>query len=222
MQTKAQKEFIELGYNLLKPINEKEAKDNIYHLYKDGCYVASIKKMTNGKFSFNGKSYSDKKELLESISEYNKTLEFGAETYDPDIRDEYRTEARIYGTIRNFGFKRANWSNKLVSNGILGMHYGTIYDQQRLVVDANSWIDLFEDECKTDEEKCANIRSILFALYASNVSKLCELLQNTGKLRQLKDIKLKRLNENTLETEEVSMLEDIKGTLEKGLSILDE
>jgi hypothetical protein len=60
----------------------------------------------------------------------------------------------------------------------------------------------------------------LFALYASNVSKLCELLQNTGKLRQLKDIKIKRFNENTLETEDVSMLEDIKGTLEKGLSIL--
>ena len=222
MQTKAQKEFEELGYNLLKPINEKESKDNFYHLYKDGCYVASIKKMTNGKFSFNGKSYSDKKELLESISEYNKTLEFGAETYDPDMRDEYRTEARIYGTIRNFGFERGKWaSEQLVSNGILGMHYGTIYDQQRLVVDENSWINLFEDECKTDEEKCANIRSILFALYASNIAKLCELLQNTGKLGQLKDIKVNRFNEKTLETEEVSMLEDIKGILENALSILD-
>lgn len=222
--TKDYKEFEELGYKLLHPINKEETKKNILHLYKDGNYVASIKRAAKGKFSFNKKSYDDKKELLESILEYNQNLEFGASTYDPDMRDDYRTDIRIYETIKNFGFKSPQWSgNKLVANGILGMQYGTIYDQQRLAVDANSWINLFEeDDCKTDEIKCASIRSMLFALYASNISKLCELLKNTGKLTQLKDIKVNRLNEKTMEMEEISMLDNIRGILEKGISILNQ
>ena len=222
MQTKAQKEFIELGYNLLKPINEKEAKDNIYHLYKDGCYVASIKKMTNGKFSFNGKSYSDKKELLCTISEYNKTLEFGAETYDTDMTDEYRTEARIYDTIRRFGFKQnGHHYNSLVSKGLLGMEYGSVCDQKRLVIDGNSWIDLYNEDCNTDESKCRTIRSMLFILYASNISKMCEILENTGELERLKEIKKKHFNQETLETEDISIIDNVKTILEKALLVLD-
>ena len=186
--------------------------------------MASIKRSNNGKFSFKRKTYVDKKELLESILKHNQNLEFSSDTYNPDMRDEYRTDIRIPETIKNFGFKNAGWaSNKLVANGILGMQYGTIYDQQRLVVDANSWINLFEeDDSKTDETKCASIRSMLFALYASNISKLCELLKNAGKLSQLKDIKVNRLNEKTMEMEEISMLDNIKGILEKGISILNQ
>lgn len=222
--TKDYKEFEELGYKLLHPINEEETKKKILHLYKDGNYVASIKRSTNGKFSFKRKTYDDKKELLKSILEHNQNLEFGAKTYDPDMRDDYRTDIRIYETIKNFGFKNVGWSsNKLVADGVLGMLYGTIYDQQRLVVDANSWINLFEeDDSKTDETKCASIRSMLFALYASNISKLCELLKNTGKLSQLKDIKVNRLNEKTMEMEEISMLDNIKSILEKGIEILNQ
>ena len=208
---------------MLHPINEEETKKKILHLYKDGNYVASIKRSTSGKFSFKRKTYNDKKELLENILKHNQNLEFGARTYDPDMRDDYRTDIRIYETIKNFGFKSPQWSgDKLVADGVLGMRYGTIYDQQRLVVDANSWINLFEeDDSKTDETKCASIRSMLFALYASNISKLCELLKNAGKLSQLKDIKVNRLNEKTMEMEEISMLDNIKGILEKGISILN-
>lgn len=222
--TKDYKEFEELGYMLLHPINEEETKKKILHLYKDGNYVASINRSTNGKFSFKRKTYSDKKELLESILEHNQNLEFSARTYDPDMRDDYRTDIRIYETIKNFGFKDVRWSSdKLVADGVLGMQYGTIYDQQRLVVDANSWINLFEeDDSKTDETKCASIRSMLFALYASNISKLCELLKNTGKLTQLNDIKVNKFNEQTMMTEEVSMLDNIKSILEKGIEILNQ
>jgi hypothetical protein len=218
--TKDYKEFDELGYKLLNPINKEETKKNMLHLYKDGNYVASIKRVSKGKFSFKRKSYVDKKELLEKISEYNKNLEFSAKTYDPDMRDDYRTDIRIYETIKNFGFKQPQWSSKLVADGILGMQYGTVYDQERLAINANSWINLYNEDCKTDESKCASIRSMLFALYASNISKLCELLKNTGKLSQLKDIKVNRLNEKTMEVEEVSMLDNIKGILEKGISVL--
>ena len=120
-------EFKELGYSLLKPINSEESKKGIMHLYKDGIYVASIRRYKNGGFTFNRKTYTDKKELLNSILEYNKTLEFGAGTYDPDMRDDYRTEMRIYESIRKFGFEppgRFAYGDKLVSEGILGMLYG--------------------------------------------------------------------------------------------------
>jgi len=222
-ETTDYKEFKELGYTLLRPINKEETKKNILHLYKDGNYVASIKRMSKGKFSFNRKSYIDKNELLNSILEYNKNLEFDARTYDPDMRDDYRTDIRIYETIRKFGFEPSKWStDKLVADGIMGMEYGTVYDQERLAINSNSWINLYDDSCKTDETKCAKIRSMLFAIYAANIAKLCESLKNTGKLSQLKDIKVNRLNEKTMTVEEISMLDNIKGILEKGISILSE
>ena len=221
--TKDYKEFEELGYKLLHPINEEETKKKILHLYKDGNYVASIKRSTNGKFSFKRKTYDDKKELLENILKHNQNLEFSSDTYNPDMRDEYRTDIRIHETIKNFGFKNAGWaSNKLVANGILGMQYGTVLDQQRLLVDADSWVNLYDEDCKTDEKKCASIRSMLFALYASNISKLCELLKNTGKLTKLNDIKVNKFNEQTMKIEEVSMLDNIKSILEKGIEILNQ
>lgn len=221
--TKDYKEFEELGYKLLHPINEEETKKKILHLYKDGNYVASIKRSTNGKFSFKRKTYDDKKELLENILKHNQNLEFSSDTYNPDMRDEYRTDIRIHETIKNFGFKNAGWaSNKLVANGILGMQYGTVFDQQRLLVDAYSWVNLYDEDCKTDEKKCASIRSMLFALYASNISKLCELLKNTGKLTKLNDIKVNKFNEQTMKTEEVSVLDNIKSILEKGIEILNQ
>lgn len=139
------------------------------------------------------------------------------------MRDEYRTDIRIYETIKNFGFKNEGWSlDKLVANGILGMQYGTVFDQQRLLVDANAWINLYDEDCKTDEKKCASIRSMLFALYASNISKLCELLKNTGMLTKLNDIKVNKFNEQTMMTEEVSILDNIKSILEKGIEILNQ
>ena len=208
---------------MLHPINEEETKKKILHLYKDGNYVASIKRSTNGKFSFKRKTYDDKKELLENILKHNQNLEFSSDTYNPDMRDEYRTDIRIHETIKNFGFKNAGWaSNKLVANGILGMQYGTVLDQQRLLVDADSWVNLYDEDCKTDEKKCASIRSMLFALYASNISKLCELLKNTGKLTKLNDIKVNKFNEQTMKIEEVSMLDYIKSILEKGIEILNQ
>lgn len=221
--TKDYKEFEELGYKLLHPINEEETKKKFFHLYKDGNYVASIKRGNKGGFSFNGKTYGNKNELLENILKYNQNLEFSSDTYNPDMRDEYRTDIRIHETIKNFGFKNAGWaSNKLVANGILGMQYGTVLDQQRLLVDAYSWVNLYDEDCKTDEKKCESIRSMLFALYASNISKLCELLKNTGKLTQLNDIKVNKFNEQTMMIEEVSMLDNIKSILEKGIEILNQ
>lgn len=153
-KTKDYKEFEELGYKLFHPINEEERNKGIFHLYKDGDYVASIKRNNKGVFSFNGKNYDNKNELLETILKHNRSLEFDARTYDPDMRDEYRTDVRIHETIKNFGFKKDDgWiSNKLVANGVLGMRYGIVLDQQRLLVDTNSWINLYEEDCKTDKK----------------------------------------------------------------------
>jgi len=221
--TEDYKEFEELGYKLLHPINEEETKKGFFRLHKDGNYVATIKRSSKGGFSFNGKTYGNKNELLENILKHNQNLEFNSGTYDPDMRDEYRTDIRVYETIKNFGFKNEGWSSdKLVANGILGMLYGTVLDQQRLLVDANAWINLYDEDCKTDEKKCASIRSMLFALYASNISKLCELLKNTGMLTKLNDIKVNKFNEQTMMTEEVSILDNIKSILEKGIEILNQ
>lgn len=223
-KTKDYKEFEELGYKLFHPINEEERNKGIFHLYKDGDYVASIKRNNNGVFSFNRKNYDNKNELLETILKHNKSLEFDARTYDPDMRDEYRTDARIHETIKKFGFNKDDrWdSDKLVANGVLGMRYGIVLDQQHLLVDKNSWINLYEEDCKTDEKKCASISSMLFALYAANISKLCELLKNTGKLTKLNNIKVNKFNEKTMEIEEVSVIDDIKSILEKGIEILNQ
>lgn len=222
--TKDYKEFEKLGYLLIHPINEEERNKGFFHLYKDGDYVASIKRNNNGVFSFNGKNYDNKNELLEDILKHNQNLEFEARTYDPDMRDEYRTDVRIHETIKKFGFeKNDGWiSDKLVANGVLGMRYGIVFDQQRLLVGENSWINLYEEDCKTDEKKCASIRAMLFALYAANISNLCELLNSTGKLAKLNDIKVNKFNEKTMMTEEVSVIDDIKSILEKGIEILNQ
>ena len=217
-------EFKELGYAYLKPINGKESKKGIMHLYRDGNYAGSIRKTKNGGFTFNRKTYTDKKELLDRIEEYNKGLEFGINTYDPDMRDDYRTEMRIYETIKKFGFEPSGnfrSGDTLTADGVLGMTYGEINGMRSLSLGPYSWTYLYEDEHETDEIKCASVRGMLFALYAANIAKMCEILGNVGKLSKLKEIKVERVNEETSEIEETDMLGDIKVLLEKGLSAVN-
>ena len=216
-------EFEKMGYKCLAPINEAESKKNIIHLYKDGNYIASIKKTGDGGFSFNRKKYTDKDRLIEAINEYNSKLEFNPSTYDPDMRDDYRTEIRIYNTLKDFGFEpggKFRDSDNMVSEGVVGMHYGQVLRQKDLCV-GDGWIEMYGDGAKSDSDKCRSIKSYLYAMYAANIAKLCVLLNKSGTIGKLGEIKVKRLNEETLMIEEKDITEEIKGIMVRCLAIID-
>ena len=52
--------------------------------------------------TFKGKKYDDVDELISDIHEYNKTLKWPAEVYDPMMKESYRRDLKIKLTLENY------------------------------------------------------------------------------------------------------------------------
>ena len=219
-----QSRFENLGYRVCHPINEAETKKKYLHLIKDGNYVGSFKP-SNDSYTFQRKRYDNEEELIKAINEYNSTLEFRPETYDPDMRDDDRQEIRVYHTLRKYGLEskgRSLHSESMSAEGVLGMHYASVVNQQALTVGPYSWINLYDEEEKDDSTKCKSIDSIITAVYASNIARLCELLNNAGKLGKLDQLTVEKLDTNTMTSYKMNAKEAVKEQLQKALDMLQD
>ena len=74
-------------YYVSESINDKCAYSIHEHNSAYGNhYIASVIKTDNKHLEYNGKSYSDTESLIKDITEYNGTLQFPADYYNPDYR----------------------------------------------------------------------------------------------------------------------------------------
>lgn len=214
--------FCNTGYVVCRPINEEESKKKFLHLYKDGNYVGSFK-ASKDSYTFQGKRYNTEEELIKAMDEYNSTLEFRPETYDPDMRDDYRQNIRVFHTLLKYGLENKGFrTNGLIADGILGMHYATVYKQQHLSVGSDAWINLYDDKEQDDSTKCKSIDSIMTAVYVSNIARLCELLGKAGKLNKLDELTVEKLDPNTLTLYKMNAKEAVKEQLQKALEMLQD
>lgn len=70
----------------------------------------------NTKYSFRGNYYTTVDELIKAMDDYNKTLPFDAEIYDPTFRKNVLVEMALHDYLESLGFKMS-W----------GGYDGTIY-----------------------------------------------------------------------------------------------
>lgn len=220
---KYKEELEERGYSVLDRPTKSSPNENIT-LYKDHKFVARVRYTKNkgGRIKFGKNLYSDTDELLAAINRTNEKLPFPADTYNPMLVDEYRREARADDTLRKFGFaydKSSNMIGKYMANGEFGMVFGEIY-KNALLIGPNSWLEIYDENAKTDMEIKKSISSFLFAYYAANIAKMCENLNESGTLQELDGIKVKKLDVRTFESTETDVTERIVDILENALKIL--
>ena len=70
-------------------------------------YLGFIK-LSNNKYIFNNKEYSDPVNLIKGVEEYNTTLPFDPDIYNPMCRNNYRIEMATDDYLTSLGFKRGD------------------------------------------------------------------------------------------------------------------
>ena len=210
------------GYKLLSVLDDGLAKKGFRSLYKDGRFIVRVK-LGNGKIEFNGEKYADADTLLDAVVSYTNTLEYPTETYDPDMREEYRDEARIEHIYKSFGFEnigRGFDGCNYKAEGVLGTVYGKIVNGNSLVVGNQRWINLYDEEGGSDE-KCKSARNTLYALYAANIANMCSNLKKSGELSKLTKIELNEFDDKTLTTKTRNMAGKILAILKNAVEMLE-
>lgn len=71
----------------------------------DILYLGIFYISTNNKYSFRGDYYNTVDELIKAMEEYNKTLPFDAEIYNPSYRKHCMIEMAVHDYLENLGFK---------------------------------------------------------------------------------------------------------------------
>lgn len=75
-------------------------------------YIGKFYLSTNkDKYSFNDAYYDDVESLVRAMDEYNSTLPFDAEIYNPLFKSSYRLECAMYDYLTMLGFKQEGYSN---------------------------------------------------------------------------------------------------------------
>ena len=91
------------------------------HFYLGKIYFSS----DNTKYSFNGNYYNTVDELVKAMEEYNSTLPFDAELYNPMFKKSYLVECASQDYLESIGFKR-NGGNVYVLKDAFGTELLTL------------------------------------------------------------------------------------------------
>lgn len=84
-----------LIYDKTKPSNRSKWK-----------YLGFIKlSNNNNNYIFNNKKYTDPASLIKDIEEYNSTLPFDPEIYNPSYRENYKIEMAVDDYLKGLGFE---------------------------------------------------------------------------------------------------------------------
>lgn len=221
---KMENALAELGFRIwVKP---EDGEPAFVRVYENGVgFFTSVKYVREkGCLKFGKTEYKDMGKLVSDVREHNKRLEFNHRSYDPNGADEYRRSSRMRDVLDKFGFKtnkgRFYSCISMVSEGILGMKYAEVLDERRLVINSDAIVDLYPQRDCSDREACRAASTMLYSYYAANIAKMCELLNTSGKLGELDEIKVKKIDGNTLEIKETDMLGNVREILEKALDSL--
>lgn len=154
--TKKQKNLIDFGkrYKVLEheggyilyDCEKKSKRANALYLGK--FYINS----DSEKYSFNGEFYASIDELISAMLEYNRTLPFDAEIYNPMYRKHFMIECALNDYLSSLGFKNSNRSNNLYylndtyGQSICTIKIETIEDTasgkiSRLIPNNNTWTE---------------------------------------------------------------------------------
>lgn len=80
-----------------------------YSKRANALYLGYFFISTNGlNFKFNDNYYPTKEELIEAINEYNKTLQFDAEIYNPTYRKNWFVRTAFHDYMESIGFVRVD------------------------------------------------------------------------------------------------------------------
>lgn len=88
------------------------------------CYLGKFYISTNGnKYSFMDNYYEDKDSLITAMDEYNKTLPFDADNFNPINRKNYVIECCVQDYLSDLGFKH-KWNSYSGDDYVLEDLYG--------------------------------------------------------------------------------------------------
>lgn len=210
------------GWSIMTPIVKSKKGD--VRLFKGTDYYATIN-IQNGYLSFNRHRYQDIDKLLNDVVEFAEHQEFAPNTYNPDYRPEAVTGIRVDSVFRQAGFKRTGIGYGGVDNytaeGVLGMHYASACDDCLYLGDTGLIHFYDEKEDLTDSQRCGAIKSMITALYASNIAKLAENIANMGNIQALDSMKITTIDYKTLKVDEQEALPGIISILKNVLSKLE-
>lgn len=92
-------------------------------------YYATIN-FVGGKLKFNDQTYDSVDAMLEAIEEYNKTLEFSPDTYNPDYDMNCVADLRSIETLDKCGYNMNgygyNGEMKFTTEGVLGVKFPVV------------------------------------------------------------------------------------------------
>jgi len=134
----------------------------------------------NTKYSFRGNYYTTVDELIKAMDDYNKTLPFDAEIYDPTFRKNMFIEMALRDYLESFGFKK---SQTIIRDGAT-YYIEDAYGQKiciiqvevkedttngritRLIPNSNKWTDaLF-----TDLESAIGAVNSILSMYCLSIN----------------------------------------------------
>lgn len=210
------------GLEMSPCITPCEAGDMRLYKKSGHTYYATIN-FANGKLKFNNREYNDVDLMVKDIEDYNATLEFNPDTYNPDYNTEAITDMRINTTIRKCGYKGSGYQHGTldgcyVADGVLGFKFPSI-SGNAILLSGSSFVEMY-DKNDSDSVKSKKIMSMLGALYAANISNLASKLADMGSLDTLSSITIKTFNPDTFEVSTSEGIDGVISILENTLSRL--
>lgn len=207
------------GFTLSPCIASCEAGDmRVYKKSGEG-YYATIN-FVGGKLKFNGQVYDSVDAMIEAIEEYNKTLEFDIDTYNPDYDMNYVTDLRDIETLSKCGYEMKgygyNGQMKFITEGVLGVKFPMV-NGGYLSISDDSFIIMY-DKNDSDSDKAKKTKSFIGAMYAANLAQLANKLADMGALDTLSSVPIKTMDIRTLKVTETEGIDGIISVLETALS----
>jgi hypothetical protein len=194
----------------------------------NSIYVGSFKlSQDNKRYVFNGNEYTDIESLVSAMWEYNKTLPFNHELYNPVYNESYRFQSFLVDYLTRIGLKY-NRSNKYLHYTLNDIYDRGVVDIIVVVNDDTSGkvIQFFADTTKSMEIKFNDLDSAIAAInsmLAPYVMILCSnligLMSNITGDRTTESITKNTLDFNTLslKTEDMrlKLIESMENEIEK-------
>lgn len=182
-------------------------------------YYATIN-FVGGKLKFNDQTYDSVDAMLEAIEEYNKTLEFSPDTYNPDYDMNCVADLRSIETLDKCGYNMNgygyNGEMKFTTEGVLGVKFPVV-NGNYLNISDSSFIVMY-DKNDSDSDKAKKTKSFIGAMYAANLAHIANKLADMGALDTLDSVPIKTMNIKTLEVTEREGIDAIISILENSLS----
>ena len=206
------------GFKLSPCIMSCNAGDLRVYRESGKRYYATIN-FVGGKLRFNDQTYNSVDSMLEAIEEYNKTLEFSPDTYNPDNDTNFVTDLRSIETLKKCGYDMNgygyNGEMKFTSEGVLGVKFPEVYGEY--LISDSRFITMY-DKNDSDSDKAKKTKSFIGAMYAANLAHIANKLADIGALDTLDSVPIKTVNIKTLQVTETDGIDGIISVLETALS----